>query len=324
MKTKTSLVFVLLVLLVALAACDLDTSIPTSAPSRPTLPPDTTAPPAPTAPDAPAPGDRTIRVADGMTMVYVPAGSFAMGTSEKDVAALLEACAMCDEAWLRTEQPQHLVQLSEFWIDQTEVSNAQYARCVQGGGCPALGPEYQQDVRLNDPQQPVVGVSWSAAAAYCSWVGARLPTEAEWEYAARGPGGHSYPWGNAFDGARLNFCDANCLEELPDLRFNDGYPYSAPVGSYPGGASWVGAVDMAGNVWEWTGDRYDAGYYSYSPQKDPTGPLTGAFHVLKGGAYYNDNFWARPAARAGNNVDPNAGDVGIGFRCVVAPAVVGY
>jgi formylglycine-generating enzyme required for sulfatase activity len=185
-----------------------------------------------------------------------------------------------------------------YWIDKYEVSTAQYQLCVDAGACEPS--TYANDDRFNGSEYPVVGVSWFDAAAYSQWVGGALPTEAEWEYAAVGETGSTYPWGDEFDVTLLNFCDTNCDAPWKDGDFDDGYVYTAPVGSYPAGESWVGAEDMAGNVWEWTGSWYD---------EDETR------RVVRGGSWGNSANDARAAYRSFSTPDYRLNY--FGFRVVV-------
>lgn len=236
-----------------------------------------------------------------MTVLYVPDGAFLMGTNPS-----IDPQAEDDEL------PAHEVSLDSFWIDQTEVTNAQYNRCVDAGAC--RRSNLANNSSFNGPDQPVVGVTWFAAEAYCLWAGGQLPTEAQWEYAARGPDNLLYPWGNSFRGNLANYCDANCGADWKDDIFDDGFELTAPVGSYPDGASWVGALDMAGNVWEWTADWYDADYYANSEDQNPTGPRTGNEKVPRGGAWINIANGMRTADR--HNVQPTSSQNEIGFRCL--------
>ena len=169
-------------------------------------------------------GDTWTRDADEMVMVYVPAGEFEMGSTDEQVD---EAIALCKQVRLGCTrlcssticwsadrgQPVHTVGVDAFWIDRTEVTNAQYQRCLEAGKCADPVP---WNVEFKDPAQtdhPKVNVKWPEAQAYCEWAGGRLPTEAEWEYVARGPEGRVFPWGDEFDGTKLNYCDVNCPED---------------------------------------------------------------------------------------------------------------
>jgi serine/threonine-protein kinase len=238
-----------------------------------------------------------------MMMVYVPAGTFKMGSEIGD----------------DRERPVHDVTLDAFWIDRTEVTNAQYAQCVAADKCgaPSSTHSYTRDSYYENDQYddyPVIYVNWINADKYCTWAGGQLPTEAQWEYAARGPDAHEYPWGSTFDGTRLNFCDKNCPFDWADKTVDDGYADTAPVGSYPNGASWVGALDLAGNVWEWVNDWY--GLYPDSNQTNPTGPASGIQKVLRGGSWYYNADGGRTAYRVHN--PPAIRDNHFGFRCVAA------
>jgi formylglycine-generating enzyme required for sulfatase activity len=230
-----------------------------------------------------------------MLMVYVPVGEFQMGSADG----------------YDDERPVHTVALDGFWIDRTEVTNAQYQKCVAAGDCEVS--RCASDSDYNGATQPVVCVSWHDAVGYCEWAGSRLPTEAEWEYAARGPQGLTYPWGNNFDGTRLNFCDKNCTYTHADSS-NDGYKFAAPVGTFPEGASWVGALDLSGNVWEWVADLY-SGYIS-GRQVNPTGPESGNYRVVRGCSWLDSMNYARGAYRGG--ISPSSSNNNYGFRCVVS------
>ena len=284
--------------------------------------------------------DTQTRSRDGMTMVYVPAGQFEMGMSGTQADQTLQVCnevnGDCEREWFRDEQPAHTVALDAFWIDQTEVTNAQFVAFLneQGNqveegvswlepGAGTRGIVYghiEQDDGVFHPSTgyedyPVIEVSWYGAVAYCAWVGGRLPTEAEWEYAARGPDGSMYPWGDTFDGARVNYCDASCFEKWRDIAYNDGYAKYAPVGSYPGGASWCGALDMVGNVWEWVNDWYSS--YAHSPVENPQGPVSGTYRIMRGGSWYDERWRVCTAERKGSSASSYRMHW-VGFRCVVS------
>ena len=244
--------------------------------------------------------DFKIRPIDNKTMLLVPAGEFFMGSVDNDPFA--------DE----DEWPQHAVYIDAFWVDKTEVTNSEFQYCVEAGKC---DPHLHVGNTFAGADQPVVGVDWFQAATYCEWVGGRLPTEAEWEKAARGTDGRTYPWGNKFDGSRLNYCDANCIQDWRDNRFDDGYKYTSPVGSYPTGASPYGLLDMSGNVWEWTADWYDKDYYVTSTYQNPTGPSSGQQRVIRGGSWHYAGRNLRVVNR--HKDSPAFRYDKIGFRCVV-------
>ncbi len=208
-------------------------------------------------------------------MVYVPAGEFIMGSDEGE----------------SNEQPVHTVYLDAFYIDKTEVTNAQYRKCVEAGACDAPSGTISY--------HPVVYVSWNDADAYCEWAGKRLPIEAEWEKACRGMDGRTYPWGEGID------CD--------HAQYGECGGGTVPVESKSKGVSPYGALDMAGNVWEWVADWYDSGYYSQSPGSNPSGPDSGEYRVHRGGSWGDNRESARCAYRAG--LDPGLRGDRLGFRC---------
>ena len=258
----------------------------------------------------PDPGEERTSSVDGMIQVYVPDGSFRMGG--------LDAKAEGDE------KPDHQVSMSGFWMDKVEVTNAMYMLCVQAGACepPDEFKSDTQDQYFNTDEYadyPVVYVTWVDADAYCTWAGRRLPTEAEWEYAARGTDFRTFPWGDErADTSRANF----------NRKFGD----TTRVGSFPAGASPFGILDMAGNVWEWVSDYYDADYYSLTVGANPTGPLTPRNvhqprRVIRGGSYMDVEADIRVSNRGyalGSNPDADLDSAEyhgesssrIGFRCV--------
>jgi formylglycine-generating enzyme required for sulfatase activity len=268
---------------------------------------------------AQAPFQTWTRPSDGAVMVYVPGGTFEMGSTEAEIDAALDLCAQhrgnggCPDDLFNDESPLHSVTLDAFWIDRTEVTNAQYWSCVAAGACAER--QCTSEWLLHNPDQPIVCVRWEDAEAYCQWAGGRLPTEAEWEYAARGPERNIFPWGNAFDSTRLNYCDLNCTYRWRDEDYDDGHYWPGPVGSYLTGVSWCGALDMAGNAWEWVADWYDAEYYVDSPPRNPQGPDSGHYRVMRGGSCFYFPSYARSARRAG--VAPSGDTASGGFRCAM-------
>ena len=231
---------------------------------------------------------------DGMQMILIPSDEFKMGSTDEDKDAY------------HVEKPQHKVFLDAFWMDRTEITNAFYRKCVQANVCKSPAAPSAEGTKnvFTDAQYdlyPVVSVSWEQAKAYCEWAGRRLPSEAEWEKAARGPDGNIYPWGKILPNAKL-------------LNFNDPKGGLKAVGSYPAGASPYGILDMAGNVWEWVADWYDGAYYDDPPSENPKGPQTGQYRVFRGGAWYTTATNVRAAYRG--RTDPESSFNNLGFRCV--------
>lgn len=265
---------------------------------------------------------------DEMEMVYVPEGKFLMGSANSDNQAQDH------------EFPQHIVSLDSFWIDRTEVTNAMYAVFVEQSGYVTQTETDRNGFILSGSKwvaakvanwrrprgtgssyeglldHPVVQVTWEDAYKYCEWAGRRLPTEAEWEKAARGTNGQVYPWGDQLpDGSRANLTDSNLRVEWADKSLDDGYSFTSPVGNFPKGASPYGGLDMAGNVWEWVTDWYGEDYYANSPSSNPTGPGQSETRVLKGGSWHGYNSYLRSAARGAHM--PNLSYDSHGFRCAL-------
>jgi len=232
-------------------------------------------------------------------MVYVPAGEFTMGSEDSKV----------------DEKPIHTVHLDEYYIDKYEVTNEQYRVCVETARVcqPPLNIKaYDDSTKAN---HPVVYVDWYRARDYCTWVGKRLLTEAEWEKAARGTDGWVYPWGNEFDNTRLSFCDTSCESDWKDQSINDGFAETAPVGHYELGKSPYGAYDMAGNVWEWVSSQYKP--YPYQADDGREDLISTTARVMRGGGWFNGPTYRYVSSRAGYKPDYRSSRVG--FRCGVSP-----
>lgn len=270
------------------------TAIPSITPSQQGMETDTTALPTTQSTPLPTPAsdsENTISSGNDMQLIYIPAGEFLMGSSKYDRD--LET----------NEVPQHGVYLDAFWISQTQVTNAMYAQCAAEGDCqyssdPKTNPHYYDEAYSD---HPVVYLSWYAAMQYCVWSGGRLPTEAEWEKAARGTDGQKYTWGNT-------------SPTLEQVNANNIVGNTTPAGQYPQGASPYGVLDMGGNVREWVWDWYDPYYYQYSPSENPSGPAVGEKKVLKGAGFSDIYRFVRPANRLAH--DPTSPGINRGFRCV--------
>lgn len=236
---------------------------------------------------------------DGAVMVCIPEGEFIMGNTQADIAAMMRENEISRRYWFAPEQPQHRVYLDGYWIYKYEVTVAQYRKF-----CKATGHNMPASPRWGwKDNHPIINVSWNDATAYANWAGVRLPTEAQWEKAARGTDGRKFPWGNKWDASK-------CANSV-NIRLRG----PKPVGSYPGDISPYGAHDMAGNVCEWCADWFDKKYYGKSPRRNPTGPASGQVRALRGNSWGGGYvFGFRVAGRSMGTPGENRGPHG--FRCV--------
>ncbi|MEZ4661172.1 MAG: SUMF1/EgtB/PvdO family nonheme iron enzyme [Caldilineaceae bacterium] len=253
----------------------------TSIPSATTTPPVATTGSASEPPASASAGDLWINERDGAAYRFVPEGVFTMGSDlEKD------------------ESPVHEVYLDAFWVMETEVTNALYAECVAADACRSPNSSSWQDPALAN--HPVAEVTWAQANEYAQWAGGRLPTEAEWEKAARGADQRDFPWPN---------------DEPGDHGANLNSNTTVAVGAFPESASPFGALDMSGNVEEWVADWYSPTYYAVSPPENPPGPAEGRFRIVRGGSFYSNRAATRTAKR--DRALPNSSFENVGFRVVI-------
>lgn len=317
----------------ALILAPTDTASPTKTPTllptrtpTPTVTPTPTITPTPTKTSTPTetPFPAQLTDAHGVTLQLIPAGSFEMGGLNFEA---LFHCVAIDEEWNEEpcgedwylEEPIHTVTLDAFYMDTYEVTIGQFKQCMADGGCekPEIPDYFDEFDRPEFETHPMVFIKWAEAKNFCEWREARLPTEAEWEKAARGPENWKFTWGDAWgtpaDGAFANFCDSQCAEPHHNLDYNDGYAQTAPVGSYPPNP--YGLYDMLGNVWEWVSDFWDARYYEVSPEVNPLGPDAGFYRVVRGGSWVNISSNIRNTNRYYRN--PDYFYWGTGFRCAM-------
>lgn len=260
-----------------------------------------------------AQGEVTLR-APGPRQILIRGGRFKMGSTIPKIATAQAMCRLeplgrlCKSTQFAEEMVAHDVMLRDYWMDRLEVSVADYGQCVTAGAC--RPPEHDGALRWNaEPTHPVTLVSWYDAVAYCRWAGGRLPTEAEWERAAKGWQDRTYPWGEAYNPKILNH-GRFALDALDDV---DGFAELAPVGSFPAGRTPEGLEDMAGNAEEWVADWYADGYPE-ADVIDPTGPQSGDDKVVRGGSFLHGRAFIRTSARFRDA--PSSRKPHRGFRCV--------
>ncbi len=263
-------------------------------------------------PSSTAPNPDFIDTRDGRRMALIPAGAFQMGTMDR-VSELEHGKRYIDT--FNKEIPEHTVHLAAYFIDTHPVTNTHFNRFLEETGQEPLAAGSVPELRAAD--HPVVGISWAQAAAYASWAGKRLPTEAEWEKAARGGlVQRRHSWGDeAPNGSQCNFADQNCPRPWRTTEFDDGFPLTSPVGSFP--PNGYGLFDMIGNVWEWCYD--DCRIYTPNAVTDPVGPLTPGRRAIRGGDWTGPAFHQR-CSRRDQRLTEVSGPVidNVGFRCALS------
>lgn len=311
---------IFLVVFLLSTACSTSTPAPPAILTATILPPTATPRPSPTLTWTPT---KVPTSADyGAPVVLVSAGEFIMGSENGEL----------------DEKPVHTVYLDAYYIDKYEVTNALYKTCEDAGVCdpPRQADSDNRSSYYNNPEfnnYPVIYMDWLQAKTYCEWRGGGLPTEAQWEKAARGPDGRTYPWGEGIDCNKANYNkvisssgEVGCPVEMPFVGSYVSYKSGDPlilgvtvgattaVGSYQNGSSPYGVYDMAGNVWEWVADWYSESYYQSSPTANPLGPDMGESHVLKSGSFSDSEFNVRAAARLSGSLMSHPNSL-VGFRC---------
>lgn len=250
---------------------------------------------------------------------WIPPTSFLRGSHPQEIQVAQKLCLLsmkqpCPLVWFSSEIPQRLISLPGFWIERTETTYRQYQRCVQAGVC-------QKPKNPGLPDRPVVGVTWLHATTYCRWAGGRLPTEAEWELAARGLSPQLFPWGNVWHNQASNHGTFSAPHKSSRPDPSDGFTHSAPVGQFLTGRSPYRLLDMAGNVAEWTADCFHTSYYRQAPAHRPLYQPPGCIsHTIRGGSWLSPPWEIRTTSRIPMPSDATSPTVG--FRCVYPPTAV--
>ncbi len=234
-------------------------------------------------------------------MKLIPSGEFMMGSEKNEgYKECKKYYKVCRKDWYIDENPQHMVNIDSFFLDKYEVSQGEYQKVMGNNPSQFIGKNL-----------PVESVTWEDANKYCRKIGKRLPTEAEWEKAAKGGKGFKFSWGMEFESLKGNFCDTNCKNNWKLNQFDDENKNTSPIGSFPPNA--YGLYDMSGNVWEWVSDWYDVNYYKNASRNNPKGPRKGTEKILRGGSWLGEPSTLRTSFRF--RLLPENKNFHIGFRC---------